>query len=50
MKNPKPTNKAQVRTPVEPPVESPQAQNMPFHEFVRRIVRVKPEEIKLPKR
>jgi hypothetical protein len=55
MNKPKPTNKPKrnksfVGTPIELPVGLPQVQPMAFHEFVRRIVRVRPEEIKLPKR
>jgi hypothetical protein len=50
MKKNETTNKAQVRIPVEPPIELPQAQSMPFHEFVRRIIRVTPQDSKLPKR
>jgi len=49
MKKLKPTNKPKAKILVEPPVGLPQAQPMPFHEFVRRILRVRPQEIKLPK-
>jgi hypothetical protein len=55
MNEPKPTNKPKrnkpfVETPIELPAGLPQTQNMPFHEVMRRIVRVTPQEIKLPKR
>ena len=55
MNKPKPTNKPKrnkpfVETPVEFPVGTPHAQPMPFHEVMKRIVRVSPQDIKLPKR
>jgi hypothetical protein len=39
MNKPKPTNKPEVKKP----------ETMPFHEVMKRIVRVNPQEIKLPK-
>jgi hypothetical protein len=49
MKKTKPTKKPKILTPIESPVGLPQVQNMPFHEFVRRLVRVTPQEVKIKK-
>ncbi|MGD0038275.1 MAG: hypothetical protein ABSC53_13400 [Bacteroidota bacterium] len=55
MNKPKPTNKPLIKrgrkTKVEMIFEETiEEQTMSFNEFVRRIVRVNPQEIKLPKR
>jgi hypothetical protein len=42
MNKPKPTTKPEVKKPLDKP--------MPFHEVMKRIVRVTPQEIKVPKR
>jgi hypothetical protein len=42
MNKPKPTPNPEIKKPKE--------QAMPFEEVMRRIVRVNPQEIKLPKR
>jgi hypothetical protein len=42
MNKPKPTAKPQVKKPAEQPIN--------FADVMRRIVRVTPQEIKLPKR
>jgi len=42
MNKPKPTNKPQVRKPAVQPVN--------FDALMRRIVRVNPQDLKLPKR
>ena len=47
MNKPKPTNKPD---PQKPAIQSLIERNMPFHEVIQRIVRVNPQEIKLPKR
>jgi hypothetical protein len=54
MNKPNPTNKPTLKRGRKTKIEmifeeSVEVQTMSFHEFVRRIVRVKPEEIKLKK-
>jgi hypothetical protein len=55
MNKPKPTNKPLVKRGRKTKIEmifeeTTEVQTMSFHEFMRRIVRVNPQEIKLPKR
>jgi hypothetical protein len=55
MNKPKPTNKTLLRrgrkTKIETIFEETvEVQTMDFHEFVQRVIRVNPQEIKLPKR
>jgi len=47
MNKPKPTNKPDLQKPA---IQSLIERTMPFHEVMHRIVRVTPQEIKLPKR
>jgi hypothetical protein len=50
MKKTKLTNKPEIKMPAELLEKYPVFPNVSFHELVKRIIRVKPEEIKRPKR
>jgi hypothetical protein len=42
-------NMNKPKTTLKPTIRKPAEQTMPFDEFVKRIVRINPQEIKLPK-